>query len=181
MHILGSILRDLIFLGSKITAGVDCSNEIKTPAPWKESYDKPRQHIKKQRHYLADTGQSSQSYGFSRSHVWMWELDHKEGWALKNWCFQTVVLEKTPKSLSSLLKMFSGTQCLHCRGIARRWPQAMFMRGFNVLVSNLFHLRHLGTWMSPVFLTTHSWRTFSVQLVKMYPYTFRPHAQSLKL
>ena len=53
-----------------------------------------RQHIKKQRHYFANKGTSSQSYGFSSSHVWMWELDHKESWAL-NWCFWTVVLEKT--------------------------------------------------------------------------------------
>ena len=68
-------------------------------APSKESYDKPRQRIKKQRYYnLADKGPSSQSYGFSSSRVWMWELDHKEGWALKNWCFQIVVLEKTLES-----------------------------------------------------------------------------------
>ena len=64
-------------------------------APWKKSYDKPRQHIKKQRHHFADKGQYSQSYGFSSSRVWMWELSHKEDWAPKNWCFQTVVLEKT--------------------------------------------------------------------------------------
>ena len=64
-------------------------------APWKISYDKSRQHIKKQRHYFADKGPSSQSYGFSSSHVWMWELDYKESWALKNWCFWTVVFEKT--------------------------------------------------------------------------------------
>ena len=67
-------------------------------APWKKSYDKPRQCIKKQRHHFADKGPSSQSYGFSSSHIQMWELDHKEGWALKNWCFQTVVLEKTFES-----------------------------------------------------------------------------------
>ena len=67
-------------------------------APWKKSYDKPRQHIKKQRHYFADKGPSSQSYGFSSSHVLMWELDHKEGWVPKNWCFLTVVLEKTLES-----------------------------------------------------------------------------------
>ena len=66
--------------------------------PWKESYDQPRQHIKKQRYYFANKGPSSQSYGFSSSHVWMWELGHKEGWALKNWCFWTVVLEKTIES-----------------------------------------------------------------------------------
>jgi len=68
-------------------------------APWKKGYDKPRQCIKKQRHYFADKGQSSQSYGFSSSHTWMWELDHKEGWALKNWCFRTVVMEKTLEGL----------------------------------------------------------------------------------
>ena len=63
--------------------------------PWKESYDQPRQHIKKQRHYFANRGLSSQSYGFSSSHVWMGELDYKEGWTLKNQCFWTVVLDKT--------------------------------------------------------------------------------------
>ena len=67
-------------------------------APWKKSYDKPRQHIKKQRHYFANKGPSSQDYGFSTSHVWMWDLDHKEGWAPKHWCFWTVVLEKTLES-----------------------------------------------------------------------------------
>ena len=67
-------------------------------APWKKSYDHPRQHIKKQRHYFADKGLFSQSYGFSSSHVWMWELDHKKSWALKNWCFWTAVLEKALES-----------------------------------------------------------------------------------
>ena len=60
--------------------------------------DKPRQHIKKKRHYFANKGPYSQSYGFSSSHVWMWDLDHKESWVLKNWCFWTVVLEKTLES-----------------------------------------------------------------------------------
>ena len=64
----------------------------------KKSYDKPRQHIKKQRHHFAEKGLYNQSYGFSSSHVWIWELDHKEGWALQNWCFWTVVLEKTLES-----------------------------------------------------------------------------------
>ena len=62
---------DFIFLGFKITADSDCSHEIKTLAPWKESYDQPRQHIKKQRHYFSNKGPSSQGYGFSSSHVWM--------------------------------------------------------------------------------------------------------------
>ena len=66
--------------------------------PWKESYDKPRQCIKKQRHYFTNKGPYSQSYDFSSSHVRMWELDHNVGWALKNWCFQIVVLEKTLES-----------------------------------------------------------------------------------
>ena len=65
-----------IFLGSKISVDGDCSHE----APWKESYNKPRQSMKKQRHHFADKGPYSQSYGFSRSHVWMWELDYKESW-----------------------------------------------------------------------------------------------------
>ena len=72
-------------------------NEI-VLAPWKKSYDQPRQHIKKQRLYFADKGASSQDYGFSSSHVWTWELDHKEGWVPKNWWFWTVVLEKTLES-----------------------------------------------------------------------------------
>ena len=67
----------------------------KTRALWKKNYDQPRQHIKKQRYYFANKGPSSQSYGFSSSNVWMWELDYKESWALKNWCFWTMVLEKT--------------------------------------------------------------------------------------
>ena len=67
-------------------------------APWKKSYDQPRQHIKKQRHNFANKGPSSQTYGFSSSHVWMWELDYKESWASKNWRFWTVVLEKTLES-----------------------------------------------------------------------------------
>ena len=67
-------------------------------APWKKSYDQPKQHIKEQRHYLGNKSPSRQSYGFASSHEWMWELDHKESWALKNWCFQTVMLEKTLES-----------------------------------------------------------------------------------
>ena len=65
---------------------------------WEKSYDTPKQYFKHQRHHSVDKGPSSQSYGFSSSHVWMWELDHEEGWALKNWCFWTVVLEKTLES-----------------------------------------------------------------------------------
>ena len=68
-------------------------------ASWKKSYDQPRQHIKKQRHYFANKGPPSQGYSFSSSHIWMWGLEYKESWAPKNWCFWTVVLEKTLESL----------------------------------------------------------------------------------
>ena len=78
-----------------VTAGIKlkdtCSLEEK-------SYDQPRQHIKKQRCYFANKGPSGQSYGLPSSHACMWELDHKESWALRNWCFWTVVLEKTLES-----------------------------------------------------------------------------------
>ena len=77
---------------------VTAAMKLKDFTPWKESYDQPRQPIKKQRHYVANKGLSSQSYGFSRSHVWMWELDYKGSWAPKNWCFWTMVLEKILES-----------------------------------------------------------------------------------
>ena len=82
---------------STISADGDCSHEIKRHL-FLGSYDKSRQCIKKQRHHFANKGPSSQSYGFSSGHVWMWELNCKDGWALKNWCFWTVVLEKTLES-----------------------------------------------------------------------------------
>ena len=107
---------DFVILGSRITADTDCSHEIKRRlllgkrsslekgAPWKTLASlegklwQARQHIKKQWHHFGDKGPYSQSYGLSSSYVQMWKLDHKEGWALKNWCFQTMVLEKTPES-----------------------------------------------------------------------------------
>ena len=79
---------DFIFLGSQITADGDCRHEIKRLlAPWKKRYDKPRQHIKKQRRYFADKGPYRQNYGFSSTYEWMRVLDHKKGWVLRNWCF----------------------------------------------------------------------------------------------
>ena len=66
--------------------------------PWKKSFDQPRHHTEKQRHYFANKGPSSQDYGFSGGQVWMWELDCEESWVPKNWCFWTVVLEKTLES-----------------------------------------------------------------------------------
>ena len=81
----------------KLLQTVTAATKLKD-APWKKSYDKPRMCIKKQRHHFADKGPYSQTYGLSSSQVGMWELDHKEGWVPKNWCFQIVVLEKTLES-----------------------------------------------------------------------------------
>ena len=81
----------LYFWAPKSLQMVNAAMKLKMLTPWKESYDKSRQHIKKQRHYFANKGLTSQGYGFSSGHVYMWELDYKESWAPKNWCFRTVV------------------------------------------------------------------------------------------
>ena len=87
---------DFIFLGSRITADGDCSREVKRRLLLgRKAMTNLDSIITKQRHYFTDKGLSSQSYRFSCSHVWVWELDYKEIWAPKNWCFWTVVLEKT--------------------------------------------------------------------------------------
>ena len=88
-------LETLFSLSPKLLWKVTAAMKSKDTATWKKSYDKHRQYIKRQKHYCSDKGSYSQSYGFSSSHVWMWELDHKESWTSKNWCFLTVVLEKT--------------------------------------------------------------------------------------
>ena len=92
----GETVADFICGGSKITADGDCSHEIKRHLLLGRKVQ--GQHIKKQRHYFVPKGPSSQGYGFSSSHVLMWELDYKESWAPENWCFWTVVLEKTLES-----------------------------------------------------------------------------------
>ena len=89
---------DFIFLVSKITAVGACSHEIKKFLLLGKKAVTPVQCIKKQRHHFANKSPYSQSYKFSSSHVWMLELNHKEGWVLNNWCFWTVVLEKTLES-----------------------------------------------------------------------------------
>ena len=94
----GETMKYFILRGSKMTADGACNHEIKRCLLLGRNYDQPRQHIKKQRHYFANKGPSSQGYGFSSSHVWMWELNYKESWMPKNWCFWTVVLEKTLES-----------------------------------------------------------------------------------
>ena len=93
----GETVSDFIFWAPKSLQMVIAAMKLKD-TPWKESCDQHRQHIKKQKHYFVNKGLSSQGYGFSNGHVWMWELDYKESWVLKNWCFWTVVLEKTLES-----------------------------------------------------------------------------------
>ena len=92
------IVTDFIFLGSKITADGNCSHEIKRCLLLGRKVMTNLDSILKSRHYFADKGPSSQSYNFSSSHVWMWGLDHREGWMPKNWCFWTVVFENTLES-----------------------------------------------------------------------------------
>ena len=94
----GETVADFIFLGSKITAYGDCSHEIKRHLLLRRKVLTNLDNIRKQRLYFANKGPSSQGYGFSSGHVWMWELDSKESWAQKDWCFWTVVLEKTLES-----------------------------------------------------------------------------------
>ena len=91
---------------------VTAATNLKDTCSLEEKLWQTKQHIKKQRHYFANKGPSSQSYGFSRSHVWMWELDYKESWALKNWCFWTVVLETTSESPLDCKEI----QPVHCKG-----------------------------------------------------------------
>ena len=88
----------LFFWAPKSLQMVMAAMKLKYAYSLEGNYDQPRQHIKKQRHYFVNKGPSSQGYGFSSSHVWMWELDYKESWVQKNWCFWTVVLEKTLES-----------------------------------------------------------------------------------
>ena len=91
----GKTVTDFIFLGSKITADSDCSHDIKRHLLLGRQGMTNLDSILKKRHYFTNKGLYSQSYGFSNSHVWIWELDHKEGWEPKNCCFSIMVLEKT--------------------------------------------------------------------------------------
>ena len=98
-QINGEIVTDFILGGTpKSLQMVTAAMKLKDTYSLEEIYDQPREHIKKQRHDFANKGPSSQGYGFSSSHVWLWELDYKESWMPKNWCFWTVVLEKTLES-----------------------------------------------------------------------------------
>ena len=105
-------VRDFIWGASKTNADGDCSHEIKRCLLLGRKFMTNLDSMLKSRHYFTDKGPSSQSDGFWSSHVWMWELDYKESWALKHWCFQTVVLEKT---LESPLE-YNGIKSVHPKG-----------------------------------------------------------------
>ena len=109
-------------------------------APWKKSYDQPRQHIKKQRHYFANKGPSSQGYGFSSSHVWMWELNCEESWAPKNWCFWTAVLQKT---------LESPLDCKEIQPVHPKWDQSwVFIGRANAKAETpIFWPSHVKSWL----------------------------------
>ena len=115
--------------------------------PWKESYDQPRQHIQKQRHYFVNKGPSSQGYGFSSDHVWMWELDCEESWAPKNWCFWTVVLEKT---------LESPLDCKEIQPIHPKGDQSWMFIGRTDVELKLQYFGHL-MWRADSFEKTLCW------------------------
>ena len=116
--------------------------------PWKESYDQPRQHIQKQRHYFANKGPSSQGSGFSSGHVWIWELYYKESWMPKNWCFWTVVLEKTLESPLDCKEI----QLVHPKGdqswvfIGRTWCWSWNSNTLATWCEELTHLKRPWFW-----------------------------------
>ena len=107
-----------------------------------KSYDQLRHHIKKQRHYFVNKGLSSQGHGFSSSHVWNWELDYKESWALKNWCFWTMVLEKTLQSPLNCKEI----KPVHPKGnivLSVHWKDWCWSWNSNTLATWLEEMTHL--------------------------------------
>ena len=124
---------DFIFRGSKITTDGDCSHEIERCL----LLGRKVMHIQKQRHYFANKGLSSQSYGFSSSHVWMWEPNYKESWALKNWWFWTVVLEKT---------LESPLDCKEIQPVHPEWDQSWVFIGRTDVEAETPMWRILATW-----------------------------------
>ena len=137
---------DFIFGGFTILQMVTPAMKLKDAYSLEESYDQPRQHIKKQRHYFANKCLSSQSYHFSSSHVWMWELDYKESWAPKSWCFWTVVLEKTLESPLDCKEI----QPVHPKGnqswIWKDWCWSWNSNTLATWWEELTHLKRLWCW-----------------------------------
>ena len=124
--------------------------KLKDAAPWRKSYDQPRQHIKKQRHYFANKDPSSQNYGFSSSHEWVWEWDYKESWVPKKWCFWTMVLEKTLESPLDCKEI----QPVHPKGdqswifIGKDWCWSWSSNTLATLCEELIHWQGSWCWES---------------------------------
>ena len=133
---------DFILGGSKITADGDCSHEIKRHLLLgrKIMTNLDSRDIKKQRHYFANKAPSSQDYYFSSGHVWIWELDCEESWALKSWCFWTVVLEKTPESPLDCKEI----QQVHHKG-GQSW--VFIGRTDGEAETPILWLPHVSTWL----------------------------------
>ena len=138
----------LVFWAPKSLQMVTAAMKLKDTCSLEKSYEQPRQHIKKQRHYFANKGPSSQSYGFSSGHAWMWELDYKESWALKNWCFWTAVLEKTLESPLYCKEI----QPVHPKGdqswvfIGRTWCWSWNSSPLATWCEELTHLKRRWSW-----------------------------------
>ena len=143
------IVINFIFLGSKITADCEHSHEIKRHLLLGRKAMTNRV-LKKQRYYFMSKVPSSQSHGFSSSHVWMWELNHKEGWAPKNWCFWTVVL----KTLESPL------DCKEIKTVNPKGNQSwIFIGGIDAEVETLQNFDHLMQRANPLEKTLTLWKT----------------------
>ena len=113
---------------------VTATTNFKDTCSLEKSYDKTRQHTQKQRHHFADKDPYSQSYGFSSSRVWMWELDYKESWAPKNWCFWVVVLEKTLESPLDFKEM-KLSQAQRKSTLNIHWEDQSWSWSFNTLAT----------------------------------------------
>ena len=131
---------DFIFLGSRITADGDCSHEIKRRLLLGRKVMTNLDSIFKSRHYFPNKDLSSQGYGFSSSHVWMWELNYKESWVPKNWCFWTVVLEKTLESLGLQGDPTSPSKRRSVLGV--HWKDWCWSRNSNTLATCCKELTH---------------------------------------
>ena len=129
-------MTDFIFLGSKMTVGGDCSHEIKSCLLLERKAMRNLDSILKSKHYFANKGPSSQSYGFSSSHMWMRDWDHKEKWVLRNWCLWTVVLEKTLESPLDCTEI----QPVHPKRISPEYPLEGLMLKLKLKLQYFGHL-----------------------------------------
>ena len=143
----GETMSDFIFLGSKSLQMVTAAMKLKDACSLEEKLWPTWTAIKKQGPYFANKGQSSQSYGFSSGHIWMWELDYKENWAPKSWCFWTVVLETTLKSPLDCKEI----QPVHLKEISPEYPLEglklkLKFQYFGHLMQKLTHLKIPWCW-----------------------------------